>query len=229
MDMRAEIQELVLKVRDDDDIRVLIITGAGRGFCAGADLGTQIVNKISRRDILATVGKAPIAIAGLEKPTIAAINGVAIAAGLSIALACDIRIAADNARLGAMWVQRGLVPDGGTSYFLPYLLGMSKALELMYTGDLIDAKEAERIGLVSKVVSPELLISTAKNLANKIAKNPPISIELIKRSAYKALNYRLTEQMEFETYATKICLATEDHKEGVKSFLEKREAKFKGI
>ncbi|MBI2856729.1 MAG: enoyl-CoA hydratase [Chloroflexi bacterium] len=227
---RAEIQHMIDRVRSDDEIRTLIITGTGRGFCAGADMGAADSGAVvSRRDILEPVGRTPVVIAGLEKPTIAAVNGVAVGAGLSIALACDIRIAAENARFGAMWVKRGLMPDGGTTYYLPYLLGMSRALELMYTGDMVEAREAERIGLVSRVVPLDQLMETARGLAHKIAKGPPIAIELIKRAAYKALYERLEAQMEFETYGVRVCEATQDHKEGIRSFVEKREPDFKGI
>lgn len=232
--IRQGILESVEKVRADDDIRVVIITGTGRGFCSGADVTRQAariageVTEVSRRDILAPLGKHSVVIASLEKPTIAAVNGVAAGAGLSLALVCDVRIAAEDARFTAAWVKRGLIPDWGGTYLMPHLLGMSKALELMYTGDIIGAREAERIGLVSKVVPGEELMDAAKEMASRIAKGPPIAMELIKRGAYKALYDRLEAQIEFETYAQNICYVTEDHREGVRSFLEKREPEFKG-
>ena len=234
VEIREGLLEAVEKVRAEDDIRVLIITGTGRGFCSGADVERQAariageIAQVSRRDTLALMGGICPVIARLEKPSIAAVNGVAAGAGLSLAMACDIRIAAEDARFSAIWVKRGLIPDAGATYFMPYLLGMSKALELMYTGDIIDAREAERIGLVSKVVPAEELMDVAKEMANRIAKGPPIAIELIKRGAYKALYDRLEAQLEFETYGQRICNTTEDHTEGVRAFMEKREAEFKG-
>ncbi|MBI4283955.1 MAG: enoyl-CoA hydratase [Chloroflexi bacterium] len=233
-EMRQPMAEAVAKVHADDDIRVLIVTGAGRGFCAGTDVGGQAarlsgeVKEASRRDTLTLSGSAILPLARLEKPTIAAVNGVAAGIGLSLALICDIKIAAEDARFMAAWVKRGLMPDGGASYLIPHLLGMSKALEFMYLGDIIDAREAERIGLVSKVVPTAELMSTTKEMAHRIAQGPPIAIELIKRGAYKALYDRLEAQFEFESYGQNICRTTEDYKEGVTSFLERREAKFKG-
>lgn len=234
LEMRRGIPVMVEKVRADDDIRVLIVTGTGRGFCSGADVGSQAariageIAEMSRRETLALVGDFSLTLAKLDKPTIAAVNGVAAGVGLTLALACDIRIAAEGARFTAVWVKRGLIPDGGATYLMPQLLGMSKALELMYTGDIINAREAERIGMVSKVVRATELMDSAKEMANKIAKGPPIAMQLIKRGAYKTLYERLEAQLEFESYGQNICRSTEDHKEGVRSFMEKRKPKFKG-
>jgi len=163
-----------------------------------------------------------------EKPTIAAINGVAAGAGLSYALYCDIRIAAESARFGAIWVRRGLVADAGATYLLPRIVGLEKSLELMYTGEIIGAREAERIGLVSRVVPDEDLMKEARELALKIAQGPPITIGLTKRAVYREILKELLAEIDFENVANTICHETEDFKEGVRSFLEKRPAQFKG-
>jgi 2-(1,2-epoxy-1,2-dihydrophenyl)acetyl-CoA isomerase len=165
----------------------------------------------------------------MEKPVIAAVNGVAAGAGFGLAMACDIRIASENARFISAFVRRGLPVEWGLSHFLPRTVGLAKALEIMWTGEAIDAREAERIGLASKVVSPDDLMKETKGLATKLAKGPPIAIELIKRAVYTGLeSNNLAAQLGYETYAAGVCVRTEDFGEGVKAFLEKREAVFKG-
>lgn len=233
--MREELPEAIDEVRGDDDVRVLVVTGAGRGFCSGADVGGQAariageeVTK-SRRSILAPLGIWGFPLVELEKPTIAAVNGVAAGAGVSIALLCDIRIAAQSARFTAAWVRRGLIADVGATYFLPRIVGVEKALELMYTGDIIDVREAERIGLVSRVAPDDDLMKVTRELATKIAKGPPIAIELMKRAVYRDILSDLGTKLDFETYAQNVCYQSEDYKEGVSSFFEKREAHFKGM
>jgi len=235
--MMEELTKAVEDVVNDEDVRVLLLTGAGRGFCAGADTGGQAERAAIRADGQRMVKSrhnqvAPLGISiflhKMEKPTICAVNGVAVGIGLSIALACDIRIASENARFGALWVRRGLIPDGGGTYYLPRLIGTSRALELMYTGDIIDAREAERIGLVSRVVSQEELMPATKELAGKIAKGPAVALELTKRSVYKALNNTIESQLDYELWGQSVCYTTEDHKEAIQATIEKREPVFKG-
>ncbi len=234
MEMRAELPKAIKKVSDSDAVRVLVVTGAGRGFCSGADVAGQAARiagkkfERSRRSLLAPVGMWGVPLMELEKPTIAAVNGIAAGAGLSLALFCDIRIAAESARFAAVWVRRGLIADLGATYSLTRILGVEKALELMYTGDIIGAREAERIGLVSRVVPDDDLMKVTKELATKIAKGPPIAIELMKRAVYRDILSGLGTKLDFESYAQNICRQSEDHKEGVTAFLEKREAHFKG-
>jgi 2-(1,2-epoxy-1,2-dihydrophenyl)acetyl-CoA isomerase len=219
-------------VRKDDAIRVLIMTGAGRAFCAGGDVGTKGKDKtyqeLSQRWSRFLIGPVAISLRNFEKPTIAAINGAAVGAGVSLFLACDITIASENAKFGLAFVKVGLVPDAGATYFLPRKVGISKAIELMCTGDIINAEEAEQIGLVSRVVPQDKLMEEVRELAEKLAKGPPIAIGLIKRAAYKSLDNNLEQQIDFEDYAQSLCFKTEDHKEGARSFMEKREAVFKG-
>ncbi len=233
--MREDLKRALREVRDDDDIRVLIVTGAGRGFCSGADVGATMdtvvrgeVKRESRTIVHEPISPYVLQLAKLEKPTIAAVNGAAVGVGLSIALACDIRIASENARIGPNWVRYALPPDGGGSYFLPRLVGMAKTLELVFTGDMIGAPEAERIGLVNRVVPADELMKATKELAEKIAKGPPITIELIKRAVYRGLYNDLESQIHFETYVAAIAARTEDHQEGVKAFAERRQPVFKG-
>jgi len=233
--MRQEIPVALTEVGEDDDIRVLVFTGAGdRAFCAGADVGMMAARssgelpKPTRRQITERVGWWPRLIRGLRVPTIAAINGVAAGVGMSFALSCDIRIASDKARFACAWINRGLIPDGAATYLLPQIVGVEKALELMYTAEIINAEEALRVGLVSRVVPHDNLMDAVGELANKIAAGPPIAIELAKDAVYLGLETDMKTAIDFESYAQNVCRNTEDHKEGIMSFMEKRKAEFKG-
>lgn len=237
--INAEMRELfpraLQEVQEDDNLRALIITGAGRGFCSGADVAAQAARAAgqqvdtSRKTILALVGDLILTFEKINKPIIAAVNGIAAGVGLTITLACDLRIASTNARFAAIWVKRGLIADGGATLLLPLIVGMEKALELSFTGDIIDAQEAERIRLVSKVVPHEELMNRAKELAKKIASGPPISVELVKRVTWEKIRNQLREQLLLESYAQNVCRTTQDQKEAVKAFMEKREPQFKGL
>ncbi len=233
--IREALLRAVDDVAQDDDTRVLIITGAGRAFCSGADVrglaGEAEIRsgEVGRKGIMGPLSLPVLRITRLEKPVIAAVNGVAAGGGFGLAMACDIRIASENARFISVFVRRALPVEWGLSYFLPRAVGLSKALEIMWTGDAIDAREAERIGLVSKVVPADDLMKETRALAAKLAKGPPIAIELIKRATYVGLDSNnLASQLGYETYVAGVCIRTEDFREGVKSFLEKREAEFKG-
>ena len=218
----------VNEIAKDDTVRVVIVTGAGRGFCAGADVGRLKARldgtlELSRHELLQVTGW-PYAdlFPQLNKPVIAAINGPSAGAGFSIALSCDIRVASETARFAAAQVARGLVPDAGLTFYLPQAVGVSRALELMFTGEIIDAAEAERIGIVSRVVSPEELMPVVRELATKIAGQAPISVELTKKMVWRGLLDKLARQIDLESYAQPICFQTEDHKGSVRAFLEKR-------
>ncbi len=229
--MMEEVTKAIYDVTADNEVRVLVISGAGRGFCSGIDVS-----------ILATAGaEGAVAVPmensvvwiaaqlrNLDKPVIAAVNGVCAGLGLSVALACDIRIASENARFSLVFIKRGIVPDTGSTYFLPRLVGTGHACELAFTGDPIDAKEAERIGLVNRVVPHDQLMTATMELATRIAKGPPITIRLTKAAIYKGLDADLLSHMQYELLANRIALATEDFKEGIASFIERREAQFKG-
>jgi enoyl-CoA hydratase/carnithine racemase len=222
------------EVAHDDSIRVLIVTGAGRGFCSGVDVSAMQslteATKQSRFNRLQVTGW-PVAdiFPRLLKPTIAAINGPCVGAGLSLALSCDIRIASETASFGVAQVARALVPDFGLTYYLPLAVGMSSALELMYTAELVDAAEVLRIGLVSRVVPPDDLMKATRELANKIIRQAPLPIELTKKMVWRGLFDGLARQLDLETDSIQICRQSKDHRESVKAFLEKKPLpKFKG-
>jgi 2-(1,2-epoxy-1,2-dihydrophenyl)acetyl-CoA isomerase len=231
------LREALGQARRRDDIRVVILTGKGKGFCAGSDAETRLLPRIvddhyvplekTRADLLEPVMLylAP-AFYELGKPSIAAINGVAAGAGLSLALLCDIRIACDSARFVASWVNVGLTPDCGATFLLPRVVGIDRALKLFYTGGPIGAHDAERMGLVTQVVPDDSLRNTATELAQKIASGPPVAIELTKRAVYRGLASDLVSQLYFESYAQSVCFTTEDFKEGVRAFREKRRPVF---
>ncbi len=232
--MGMNLPAAVDEVAHDDSVRALIVTGAGRGFCSGADVSAMQAfieaAEQSRFNRLQVTGWPVVdAFPKLLKPTIAAVNGPCVGAGLSLALSCDIRIASETARFGVAQVARALVPDFGLTCYLPLATGMSNALELMYTAELIDAAEAQRIGLVSRVVPPDGLLETARELASKIARQAPLSVELTKKMVWRGLFDRLARQLDLETDSIRICRQSEDHLESVKAFLEKKPLpKFKG-
>lgn len=228
---------VVDKIARDDNVKVVIVTGAGRGFCSGADLaamgarmGSGEAREIPRQARL-NVLSMPIAhlFPTLDKPVIAAVNGPCAGMGFSIALSMDIRIASETAKFSSIFVRRGLVPDSAITYWLPKILGTAKAMELMLTGEIIDAQEALKLGIVSQVVPHDELMTTARELAAKIARNPPIPVELTKRIVYRTQLDDMYRCLDLETWGQAICMATEDHREAVLSFLQKREPNpFKG-
>jgi enoyl-CoA hydratase/carnithine racemase len=164
----------------------------------------------------------------MPKPVIAAINGMAAGAGLSVALLSDIRIASETAKFSFIFSKRGAIPDCGATFLVPRLIGAGRAFELMYTGDIMDAKEAERIGLVNRVVPANTLMEETYSLAEKLAKGAPLALAQMKNAIHRGLSNDFEEHLYFETYAVHFCFRTEDCKEGINSFLEKREPQFKG-
>ena len=231
--MRASIWHAIEDVADDDNIRLLILTGSGRAFCAGRDLSTDESQNpadigVGNRHRFAPAGWLALRMYQLAKPTIAAVNGVAAGGGFGLALSCDFRIASENARFGSVFIKRGLNIDTGVAYFLPRYVGITKALEICLTGDLVDAKEAERLGMVSKVVPHDDLMKETVEFANRMANNAPISLQMTKRSIYKGQNLDLPEVLDYETFCQQYCTSSQDFQEGRKAFLEKREPVFKG-
>jgi 2-(1,2-epoxy-1,2-dihydrophenyl)acetyl-CoA isomerase len=218
-------------------VKVFVITGSGRGFCSGSDVSSRLAANIEGRgpqmtqaDLLEGTGYVAKVVRNLDIPIIAAVNGVAAGAGLSLALLSDIRIASENARFGAIWVRVGLIGDLGATLLLPQLIGPDKAFEMLTTGIMIDAREAERIGLVTRVVPPETLMTSTYELAARLAKGPALPIKLMKKGLYQGLRHNdLQTQLDFESFAQGVCRQSEDHREGVRAFMEKRQAQFKGI
>lgn len=213
--------------------RVLIITGAGdKAFSAGGDLKTipQRLQQPSaqRIEMMLRVGKLVLMLRGLPIPTIAQVNGYCVGAGFSLALACDIRLASENARFSMAFVRIGLHPDLGGSYFLPWLVGSARACEMIFTGDQIDAQQALSWGVVNRVVPHDKLADETRQWAEKLLSGPPIAIRLAKRSIYKAFYTDLETALENEAALQCICGKTEDAQEGVSAFLEKRTPHFKG-
>jgi len=235
-EMSRELTQAIEEMVSDDDIGVVIFTGAGRGFCSGADISMQAarlsgeLKRASRREVTSPLGgwEFFIPLAKMDKLAIAAVNGIAYGVGLSLALACDIRVASEKARFSSGYVKMGLTPGGGHSFLLPRIVGISKAIELMCTGDIIDAGEAEKIGLVAKVVPAGELMNSVHSMAKKIADSPFVAVELIKRLTYMGLENNLERQIYLESYAQRICHGTEDHKEAVKAFFDKRPPLFRG-
>lgn len=219
------------EIADDDEARVVIVTGAGRGFCSGADMsgggGAAAVSQYGRLQVQ-HAGRANV-FPRMSKPVIAAVNGACVGAGFSIAMSCDVRIASETARFGAAGIAVGLAPDNGLTYYLPLVIGVSRAMELMLTGEIIGAAEAERLGIVSRVVPPDDLMKVARELATKIAQQAPIAIELTKKVVNSSMFDGLARQRDLESNAQRICMQTEDHREAVRAFLEKRpQPQFKG-
>ena len=233
--LRDDLHDAVLRASQDAEVRVMVVTGAGKGFCAGGDVKAMNDAKEGRAPARPLEDKvAPLrdrvllAMRDAPKPVIAAVNGAAAGAGMNLALGCDIRLASTAAKFTQAFVKRGLHPDWGGTYFLPRLVGMAKACELIFTGDMIDAPEALRLGLVSAVHEPDALLPEVYRLAEKIAGGPPIAIRLAKRSLYRNERADLPEALEFETFAQSICQVTEDAGEGIRAFVEKRAPRFRG-
>ena len=228
----AMAQSLVRALDDidkDDSLKVVIITGAGRGFCSGADISTfEGMDKMSHKEMGDALRRWTLPLYNFPKPTIAAINGAATGAGLSWAMLCDIRIASEKARFSSAFIRVALVPDTGASYLLPRIAGSAKAMELMLTGDIIDAAEAQRLGIVNKVVPEQELMKEARQLAERMARGPSIAIGLTKQAIKRGVHNNLEQQVEFESFAQHICLKTEDNKEAARAFFEKRQPEFKG-
>jgi len=232
--MGKELLDALRSAERDDEVHCLIITGNGRAFCAGEDI-QDLRGQYERGEnpklgerLLLKYNPIIRQIRRMQKPVIAAVNGVAAGAGAGIAYSCDIRIASDNARFLQAFIKVGLAPDSGTSFFLSRLAGFSKALELSLTGDELTSKDAERLGLVSKVVPAEQLIGTARELATKLAQGPSRAIGLTKRALNKSISSDLETVLEYESYLQEIAGATADHIEAVRAFFEKRKPVFKG-
>jgi enoyl-CoA hydratase len=229
--LARELTEVAAEINDDDSARVMIITGAGRAFSAGADL-KEVMSQVGASLAGGLAQGKPIslftAIAGIDKPVIAAINGLALGGGCELALACDLRIASTEATFGFAEIKIGAIPAGGGTIRSPRLIGPAKAKELLFFGDPISADEAYRIGLVNKVVPPESLLDEAKKWAKTLAVRPPLALKAAKACVDVGMQMSLPAAIEFEAREAAILTKTEDTAEGIKSFIEKRKPVFKG-
>ncbi|MEO0076427.1 MAG: enoyl-CoA hydratase-related protein [candidate division WOR-3 bacterium] len=220
-----ELEKVIDELSANADVRVIILTGEGKAFVAGADISEMSKFSSLEARVFAQNGHRVLSkLEDIDKPVIAAINGFALGGGCEIALACDIRIMAETAKIGQPEVNLGIIPGFGGTQRLARLCGAGIAKELIYTGDMIDAQEALRIGLVNKVVPIDKLMETAKEMAKKIMNKGPIAIRMTKTVINRGLDCNLTtaKELEIETFA--LCFATGEPKEGMQAFLEKRKA-----
>ena len=244
--IREEVHAAVQAAHDDDAVRAAIITGAGRGFCSGADLSGAATRMAAggppgaaappatgamadKLDEMGWVGRWAKRFAHFDKPLIAAVNGVAAGAGMSMALACDVRVGSTNARFKTVFVERNLSPDSGMSYFLPRIVGYSRAADLVFSSRAVNAEEAYRIGLLDRLVAPEHLLDESIALAQEMAQWPPLAIRMAKRVLQHNQDAELDDALRYES----VCLgfarkAVNDTRESIAAFAEKRKGVYTG-
>jgi 2-(1,2-epoxy-1,2-dihydrophenyl)acetyl-CoA isomerase len=230
VEMKDDLFKALKDAARDREVRAIVLTGAGRAFSAGQDLKERQGADVADLGTELRLRYNPIILAmrRLEKPIVGAINGVAAGAGISIALACDIIIAADNATFIEAFSRVGLVPDTGSTWFLPRLVGNARAAEMFLTADPVDAATAERIGLINRVVPADKLMDEASALAARLAKSAPIALGLAKRALNRTYDMNLEEALDYEAQLQSVAGRSADHKEGVAAFVEKRPANFTG-
>jgi enoyl-CoA hydratase len=229
-DVFSELYQVFNEIDTDSEVKVVIITGAGdKAFVAGTDIAEiKSHSRSGIRGFAKAVRKTNEAIYNLGKPTIAAINGLALGGGLELAMLCDLRICSKNAKLGQPEINLGIIPGGGGTQRLTRLVGMTKAKELLFTGDMIDAQTAVNIGLVNKVVAAGKLMDEAKALAQKLFGKGAVALRLVKTAINNGTNMDLASALDFEAECFARCFSTEDQKEGMNAFIEKRKPKFQG-
>jgi enoyl-CoA hydratase/carnithine racemase len=238
-EMTSELALALDEVDEDDDARVLVLTGAGRGFCSGADVGGMAGGQQQagrsfrsaeeiRQGLMRSAGRIQPRIHKLKKPTIAMVNGAAVGAGCDLAMACDLRTGCEKARFMNAFVRIGLFPGWGGTWLYPRVMGVGRALEFLYTGEFMEAEEAARLGVLNRLVSAEDLEKETMALAGKIADGPPIAMRLAKMQVYKGLNMEFETALGIAAACETITLTSEDHREGVAAFREKRKAEFRG-
>jgi enoyl-CoA hydratase/carnithine racemase len=236
-DMVEAIVAALHRINADTSVRVAILTGAGKSFSSGGNLKAMkegsgnLVSQSplnTRNNYLGGIQRIPLAMYNLDVPVIAAVKGAAIGAGCDLACMCDIRVAGESARFAESFVKLGIIPGDGGAWFLPRIVGLSKACEMAFTGDPVDAQEALACGLVSKVVPDDNLLETANTLAGRIAANPPHAVRLTKRLIKEGQQVRLDTLLELSAALQALSHTTTDHKEALEAFLEKRSPTFKG-
>jgi enoyl-CoA hydratase/carnithine racemase len=220
------------RCRTDDAVKVVIVTGTGSAFCSGGDIvemGERLEHTPEQRksELFQRIERIPLALEDLDKPVIAAVNGVATGAGMDMALMCDLRYAAQSARFAETYVKVGLVPGAGGAHFLPRLVGVSKALELFLTGDFIDAQEALRIGLVNKVFPDDALAEEVDKIAARMANAPALTLRMTKRAIYQGMRNDLRTNLDLISSHYAIITSTQEHKDLVRSFIAGRSKKSK--
>jgi 2-(1,2-epoxy-1,2-dihydrophenyl)acetyl-CoA isomerase len=232
MDLIGRSIEILTEWSRDPEIGCIVVTGAGRAFCAGGDVSTMARDESEtleqKIDRLRQMHELSWLLYNMSKVTIAAVNGFAMGAGFGVCLACDLRIASDQARFGSAYAKVGYGGDFGTTWLLTHLAGAPKAKELFFLGDIIDANEAHRIGLVNRVVPHDNLSATVREIASRIALGPLTSYRYMKANVNLASSADFRTMLDREAETHMRCSMTEDHKEGVRAFLEKREPKFVG-
>jgi len=224
-----ELDQILNEIATDDEIGAVIITGSEKVFAAGADLKeiSGICTPVDAHSFVSRVQSVFNKIERLEKPFIAAISGLALGGGCELSMACDIRIAAENAMFGQPEIKVGVIPGAGGTQRLPRLIGLGRAKELLYTGDPVDAQEAYRIGLVNKVVPIELLMDEARKMAGKFIKQPRFTLRITKMVVNEGINMDIQSALAHEARCFELLFSTEDQKEGMKAFVEKRKPVFK--
>lgn len=230
--MTEELNSAMVEIARDSSVRALVVTGAGRGFCSGFDVGDMAqaatATPIETRNWIQMAHKAILGLTDLEKPVIAKVNGSAVGFGCSLAISTDIIIASESAKFSLIFSRIGLIPDGGSLFHLPRLVGPAKAKELIFTAKIIDAKEAEKIGLINKAVPAQELDNEVNTLAKQLAEGPTVAFGIAKKIINKGLSMDLSSVLECEAFGQTIAGTTQDAQEGVIAFLEKRKAEFKG-
>lgn len=234
VDLTSELCQVFGSLSDDESVRAVVITGAGRAFCAGGDV-KQMASVLGSdrpadyfRDPLIVYNRLITSMRELPKPIIAAVNGMAAGAGFNLALACDVRIATEDAAFSQAFIRIGLIPDCGGTFFLPRIIGAAKALEFMLTAEPIDAQRARDLGIVNMVVKPQELLETAQFFAVQAANLPTSTIGRLKRLINASFSNTLQEQLQLEADMQVECAGSEDFAEGVRAFMEKRQPKFTG-
>lgn len=231
--MRDEIGSGLERLAAADDVRVVVVTGSGRAFCAGADVGylADLIQdgNIEEASALVEAGRRVVkTIVDMPKPVIASLNGPAAGGGANLALACDLRIASERASIGQTFNRIGLHPDWGGTWLVPRLVGPARAAELFFLADMIDAEEARNIGLFNRVVPQEDLAAETRNLAEKLAAKPALSLRLAKEALQRTWTSTLDEMLDFEVDAQRQCFESRDAAEGTRAFVEKRPPRFGG-